>query len=122
MNSPRYQDAYQAVKAKKGFYKHLSSYILVNGAMFLVTLFTGGGFSWAPILLFWGIGLGSHYIKVFGFPGSGVLSKEWEERELEKEMRRRGEHRSLPDGRRNQMDEHLDLKEIEKNYRESDLV
>ena len=122
MQTTEYQNAVKAVKEKKKFYKHLSSYIMVNGAFMLVTLFTGGGFSWFPVMLFWGIGLGSHYVKVFGFPGSGVLSQEWEERELEKEMNRRGVRKSLPPARRSRMDDHLELKEMEKNYRESDLV
>jgi len=123
MQTTEYQNAVKAVKEKKKFYKHLSSYVLVNTAFLFVSFFSGDGFfSWMPVMFFWGIGLGSHYVKVFGFPGSGVSSREWEERELEREMRRRGVRKSLPPARRTQMDDHLELKEMEKNYRESDLV
>lgn len=39
-------------------------------------------------LLPWGVGLTIHYLTVFGIPGLDVGTDEWEERELQKEVKR----------------------------------
>lgn len=79
------------VQKKKGFYKHLAAFIGVGFfffAMNMVTLVDGDYELWFffPILP-WSVGLIIHYLTVFGFPGSGVLTPEWEEKQLEKEIR-----------------------------------
>ena len=38
--------------------------------------------------MFWGIGLISHYFAVFGMPGSGKGGSEWEQAEVEKELKK----------------------------------
>lgn len=87
----KYIRARKRVKAKKGFYGHLSSYVVVGIFFFAMNMLTDPFDIWWPFpMLSWGIGLGIHYLTVFGFPGSGVLSKEWEDREMEKELRRVG--------------------------------
>jgi hypothetical protein len=60
--------ARKRVKAKKGFYAHLSSYIITIGFFFFVNLLSSPGDWWFywPALA-WGVGLVSHYFGVFGF-------------------------------------------------------
>lgn len=78
----------------------------------------------------WGVGLAFHYIGVFGIPGLGALSKDWEEREMQKELRRMGademELEEFPEPRMNpkkmDIDDHLELKEVRKNYDDSEFV
>ena len=126
-----YRMAQRRVKKKKGFYKHLQAYVIVNVALFLLTMADSGHYDAFPLPLVWGIGLAFHYANVFGLPG-GRLTDEWEDRETEKELRklknRYGEsHPELPAERRGEefdLDRHLDLREREKrgNYREDDFV
>jgi hypothetical protein len=75
VNTPANYDAYLWEQAKKrvGFKQHLRSYLLINGAVWLIFLtFTVlidnriGRFPWPLFMtLGWGIGLASHYISVF---------------------------------------------------------
>jgi len=107
------------VKSKAKFYKHLFAFVVVNSFLFLTTLFDGEPFATLPILLGWGIGLAFHYLKVFGIPGSGVLSKDWEDKEYKKELERlEQKHQGKPQ----KPEEKLELKEMAKSYRDSDLV
>lgn len=90
MSNP-YTRAKKRVKQKKGFYNHLIVYVCVN--LFMVTLMTitdGDPLGWMVPAMGWGIGLASHYFRVFGLPFGGVGGKEWEERELEKELEKEG--------------------------------
>ena len=70
-------------------------------------------------MLGWGIGIFSHYIRVFGMPGIGVLDQDWEEREIQKELK---------SGQRSNNGEYeeLELKDIDyqrnRNYRDDELV
>ncbi|WP_165749064.1 2TM domain-containing protein [Cellulophaga sp. Z1A5H] len=83
--------AAQRIKALKGFYIHLTVYILVNcmisavsvvgnmssGESLIEAFTTFGTFStW----IFWGIGLFFHGAKVFSF--NPIFSKEWEQRKI----------------------------------------
>ncbi|MEY3367335.1 MAG: hypothetical protein RI973_490 [Bacteroidota bacterium] len=82
------EEARKKVLAKKGFYQHLMSYILVNFFLLVLNLLTTPDSLWVVYpLLGWGIGLAFHYVEVFGIPGFDVLSKEWEEKEMEKELK-----------------------------------
>ena len=114
-----FQEAERRVKAKAKFFKHLAAYIIVNGFLLTTSLFTGDPFAPLPVALGWGVGLAFHYLKVFGIPGSGVLSKEWEDKEYRKEVERL-EQKRQPMAK--PKDEQLELKEMAKNYRDSDLV
>ncbi len=85
------KQAKKRVDELKGFYIHLSVYIVVNlfimlSIMFQLSAEGRSPFGW-PLLvtpLFWGIGLGIHAANVFGF--GLLLGKNWEERMIRKYM------------------------------------
>ena len=118
-----YLEAQRRVRQKAKFFKHLYTYVIVVGIMFFLTLFRGRPFAFIPVALFWGIAVLFHYLKVFGIPGSGILSQEWEEEEIEKEIRRmkgllgneEEEEMELP------ADE-MKLRELQKDYDDSEFV
>lgn len=113
-----FKEAKRRVKQRAKFYKHLYIYVIVNGVFILLSLFRGRPFMTSPMALFWGIGLCFHYLKVFGLPGSGILSKEWEDREIRREMDRlQGKKPHAQEDERP-----LDLPELQKKYDESELV
>ncbi len=115
--------AQKRVQAKKGFYGHLGAFIAVNTFLFLLNVVTYSGAWWFIFpTLGWSIGLISHYFSAFGLPW---LAQDWEEKEMERELKR------LEGGgsrRRNDNDEEdsLDLKTLQKqsrkNWEEQDLV
>lgn len=111
-------EAQRRVRKRAKFYKHLIVYLIVNGFVFVTFLLDGHPFGMFPMTLFWGIGLFFHYLKVFGLPGNGVLSNNWESREYQRELEKIRKEK----GQTKTMDEHLELKEMAKNYRDSDLV
>ncbi len=118
--------AKKRVKAKKDFYQHLMSYAIVNLFLFALNLFTSPGYLWFVFpMLGWGIGLAFHYVGVFGIPGFDILSKEWEEREVERELRRgyKGQGpASSSKPVKGEKEQALELKELRKNYDESEFV
>ncbi|MBK9014910.1 MAG: 2TM domain-containing protein [Saprospiraceae bacterium] len=84
--------AKKRVKAKKAFYQHLMSYAIVNLFLLALNLITSPGSLWFVFpMLGWGVGLAFHYVDVFGIPGFDILSKEWEERQLEQELRQQNQ-------------------------------
>ncbi|MBK8563815.1 MAG: 2TM domain-containing protein [Saprospiraceae bacterium] len=88
--------AKKKVKDKKDFYQHLMSYAIVNTFLFALNIITSPGYLWFVFpLMGWGVGLAFHYVGVFGIPGFDILSKEWEERELEKELRKDSQAQSI---------------------------
>lgn len=114
-----YKEAQKRVKEKAKFFKHLYSYVIINGVLFLMTMMNGEPFGSMMVAIFWGIGLAFHYLRVFGIPGSGILSREWEDKEIDKEMERmkgRGTKMEEPE------QEQLELKVPLKKYNDSDLV
>ena len=64
-----YEQAKKRVEAKKGFFIHLTVYIVVNILLVLIWAFAaGGGFPWFIFVLGgWGIGLLFHFLGVFVF-------------------------------------------------------
>ncbi|MFX0556683.1 2TM domain-containing protein [Maribacter sp. CXY002] len=79
----------------KGFYTHLTVYLIINTAITLMKIIGNayyGEYFMGPFLhfstlatwLFWGIGLFLHGVKVFSV--KTIFSKEWEERQLKKIM------------------------------------
>lgn len=124
MEEQFYQQARSKVQKKKRFFNHLKTFIIVNVVMSLVVAMDGDMFGFLPATLFWGMGLAFHYVKVFGIPGTNILTPEWEDEEIEKEMERmKGskptEKTTFPP---EPPEKPLDLKELRKNYDEKDLV
>jgi hypothetical protein len=120
--------AQKKVKKKKAFYRHLQAFVMVNLALFFIGLMENDPFAAIPVPIFWGIGLGFHYVSVFGLPG-GKLTDEWEDKELEKEyekLRNRFEEKGLPLQQKGEfdIDDHLDLKQPQKlkDYEDRDFV
>ena len=117
--------AKKKVKAKKEFYQHLMAFVIVNFFLLALNLVTSPFNWWFHFpLLGWGIGLAFHYVDVFGIPGFDILSREWEDRELDKELRRNGDSEPVKTTRTGQPaeKEELELKELRKNYDESEFV
>ena len=81
----RYQKAKKRVEALKGFYVHLTVYVLVNLLLCTINLLTSPGRLWFywP-LLGWGIAVALHALRVFG-AGLG-LGTEWEEKKIAEMM------------------------------------
>ncbi|MEH6681755.1 MAG: 2TM domain-containing protein [Sediminicola sp.] len=94
------QRAKKQIEELKGFYIHLTVYILVNGFISGTKIirnlqdgetFTRAFFDFGTVAvwLFWGIGLLFHAMKVFSF--NPLFGKEWEERQIRKYMDRERE-------------------------------
>ena len=86
----KYLIAKKKVKRIKGFYMHLTAYILVNAFLLILRAMSGGGwkifweFESYATLLFWGIGIGFHAFGVFGI--DFLFGKGWEERKIKELM------------------------------------
>lgn len=82
---PRYEEAKKQVEEEKGFYIHLSTYVLVNAFFVVLDFLTSPGHWWFywP-MLGWGIGVVFHWIGVFG--KRRFFSEKWEERRIRKLM------------------------------------
>jgi len=82
----KYQQARERVKEEKGFFIHLISYLLVNAFFILLDVFTSRGHFWFfwP-MIGWGIGLGFHWMGVFG--KDMIFGKSWEEKRIQKHLR-----------------------------------
>ncbi len=82
-----YEQAKKRVEEKKGFFVHLTVYVVVNVAVFIVWFITmgGHGYPWFIWLIFgWGLGVIFHFLGVFFFD----RQTDWERREIEKEAAR----------------------------------
>ena len=120
-NSEDYNQARRKVRQKKNFYVHLVTYLSCSIFLFVVNMTTSPGHFWFIYpMLGWGIGLASHYTRVFGIPGVGNLDQDWEEREIAKELDKK---RYLSDG---QLDDGLELPDLRKkrsfDYRNDEFV
>jgi len=126
MKYDKYKEAKKRVKSKKEFYEHLTVFAVMSVFFFLLNALTAFGSWWFywPILG-WGLGVLFHYFEVFGFPGIPDMSKEWEEREIQQEMKRLEQY-NTPDDLDDDYDE-LELREIrkekeQKKWQDEDLV
>ncbi len=124
MGKTEYEKARKRVRAKKEFYQHLSSYLVMSLFFFLLNAVTSFGAWWFywPILG-WGVGLVLHYFDVFGFPGAAHTTPDWEEKAIREEIERMRPHRQP-----NESSDPLELRELQKERRdrkdwdESELV
>jgi hypothetical protein len=80
----KYIRAKKRVERLKGFYIHLSVYILVNIMLFIINLLSDAGNWWFLYPLGgWGIGVLVHGITTFAY---GNFGAEWEERKIKEYM------------------------------------
>jgi hypothetical protein len=81
----KYQKAKERVEAIKGFYIHLTVYVVVNLILFSINMITSPGSLWFfwP-LMGWGIAVAIQAFTVFGF-GTG-FGADWEERKIKELM------------------------------------
>jgi hypothetical protein len=111
-----YDKARRRVKEKKEFYSNFVSWIGVSIFLFSVNLITSPRFIWAFFpFIGWGIGVFFHGLSVF----SPAFGKDWEEKEIHREMKR------LNSGARDHDEEYLDLddlKDLRPKYKDSDFV
>ena len=72
------------VRRRRGFYAHLTAYILVNLMLVAIWYFIGDGYFWPMwVMLFWGIGLVFNAVAVFAKGDIGSERKAIE-KEIEK--------------------------------------
>jgi hypothetical protein len=121
MSDSEYKRIQKKVKERKEFYQHLTTYLVMGVFFYVFNMLTSfDTWWWYWPMLGWGIGLASHYFQVFGLPGVGRIDEEWEQKEIEKELRQLRPGNEAEDG------EYLDLPELEKNknknWSEEDLV
>jgi len=82
----QYLRAKKRVKSIKGFYVHLTVYIVVNVFLIISKSFSTGEFEdlweWQTYntAIFWGIGILFHAFNVFGM--GVLLGKDWEDRKI----------------------------------------
>jgi 2TM domain-containing protein len=86
-----YRRARRHVAALRGFYTHLTVFVLVNILLFAINILTSPHSLWFywP-LIGWGIGLLAHAFTVFGFGGRGWMGEDWEERKVREYMQKDG--------------------------------
>lgn len=77
----RYYQAKKRVEQIKGFYGNLISYIVLNIFFLILNIVTSPNHLWFywP-LLWWGLGVIFHGMRVFGY--SPFFNKDWEERKI----------------------------------------
>lgn len=78
MKEEKDAELWQRAKARADFKTHLATYVITNGMLWLIWLFTGGVNSYAwPIwpTMGWGIGIIAHYFDVYKF--GNTVEKEY---------------------------------------------
>lgn len=84
----RYLKAKKKVKEIKGFYVHLTLYLLNTPLIITVNLLTSPQFHWFWFsVLGWGIAIGIHAFLTFG---DNLLGKDWEEEKIKELMNKKG--------------------------------
>ena len=91
-----YKRAKKRVKSIKGFYRHLTVYVIIN--LFLLIMDNFHFHNWDlhfvgypnwTVPIFWGIGLTFHFLSVFVF--RGFFGDAWEERKIKEIMNKNKE-------------------------------
>lgn len=73
--------ARRRLAAEKSFYTHLTTYVVVISALFLINLLTNRSYWWFVWpAIGWGIGIIFHAVSTFS--SFGMLGREWEDRRL----------------------------------------
>jgi len=128
MEDWKYKIAKKRVKKVRGFYSHFATWLIFGAFFIILNLKTSPFEFWAiyPIMG-WGLGVAMHALGVFGLPG---LGKDWEERMIDKEMarleqqayERQRDEAGQVTYREEMPEDSLELKEVRKEWRDSDLV
>mgnify|MGYP000105682632 CR=1 FL=1 len=80
-----YEEAKQIVAKKKKFIGNFTSWLIMSIFFLCINMLTSPGFHWWIFpTLGWGIGVAFHFFDAFGI----LKSKEWENREIKKEMKK----------------------------------
>ena len=80
-----YLKAQKRVEDIKGFYGHLSSFVVVNIGLAILNLATSPEYLWFLYpLIGWGVGLAAHGMSVFNY--MPFLNSDWEERKIRELM------------------------------------
>ncbi len=76
------------VRAIKGFYSHLTTYVIVIGLLFIVNFISSSSYIWAwwPAMG-WGIGIVIHGLNAFEL--FNFFGAKWEKRQIEKRLGRK---------------------------------
>ncbi|PQB04636.1 2TM domain-containing protein [Aureitalea marina] len=84
LSSKKYERAKKQVEEVKGFYVHLTIYIIMV-PVFIYLNYRSTGFPWAIFpIVGWGAGVVGHAMEVFKY--NPLLGKNWEERQIRKYM------------------------------------
>lgn len=91
----RYYDAQKKVKEIRGFYEHLTVYVLCNPIVIIVNYMTSPEYLWwIWSVAGWGMAIILHGLKTFEYPP--FFNKKWEQKKiqeiLEKENQKRLEN------------------------------
>ena len=104
---PDYKKAKRRVEEIKGFYWHFLIFIITGLFFLIMNIATNSpgetDFWFYYPMIPWSVGLAIHYIATFGIPGVNILSADWEQRQLAKEMSK------LKYGQPEKREDYLDL-------------
>lgn len=122
-----YKKAQKKVKAKKGFFVHFLAYAFVIAMLYAIMYFDGNGEILPVIIvgLSWGIAIAIHYFTVFGTENLSILgiNPNWEEEELEQEIKKLKRKRELKENLRNEKELLEDLDNFElKDFNENEIL
>lgn len=117
-----YEEAQKIVKTKKAFRSSAISFACVIPCLIILNLWTSPNNLWFfwP-LLGWGMGLLGQYYEAYIKPKKRSDEMTEVEKEMEK-LRLRDRRYSSERSRRDNLDDRLDLRELQTNYDERDLV
>jgi fatty acid desaturase len=84
-----YEEASRRVKARKGFFGDLATYVVVNAVLVVIWALSGQGYMWFlwPLGI-WGIFVLGHFLRVFVFERKSDMGAI--EKEVQKMKRERG--------------------------------
>ena len=132
-----YKLARKKAKAKKGFYRHFTLYLIISVFLFLLNSVEPYSAWWCfyPIAS-WGTAVAIHYFMLFGLPFTKAGTSEWEAKQVQKELAKLQASTPLPlksapsqTISSAKLDERLELREVaekellkESGYSREDLV
>lgn len=87
-----YELARKRAKKKMDFFNHVLVYVVVNGFLFAINLFTSPGYLWAVWpLMGWGVGLALHGATIYLRSDDPEMLERMTQRELDR-MKERDAH------------------------------